>query len=210
MSHHIYQTKGFILDSSAIGEANMSFVIFTEELGLVRATAQGVRLQKSKLKPSLQKYSYSHLCLVKGKEVWRLTNADKIASLYDSRLPLGTKKILINILSFIQRMIVGEGKNLELFEILKSISAFCFKNSKYINQSSYEEVPDRVSRVVIVLAKFKILNCIGYGLDKNNIIYEYYLKEMSKEIIDSLLTMRKDHLHMLERHIEEALSQSHL
>ncbi len=52
--------------------------IFTRELGLVRATAQGIRLEKSKLRYSSQLYSFGIFSFVHGKEFWRLTSAGEL------------------------------------------------------------------------------------------------------------------------------------
>ncbi|MEK9177832.1 MAG: recombination protein O N-terminal domain-containing protein, partial [Patescibacteria group bacterium] len=73
--YSITTTPGFIIDSRPYGEAGRLMSIFTRELGLVRATAQGIRLEKSKLRYSSQLYSFGIFSFVCGKEFWRLTNA---------------------------------------------------------------------------------------------------------------------------------------
>lgn len=76
--YHIYHTRGVILGSVPIGESNRFYKIFTEEMGLVHATAQAVREAKSKLRYSLQDFSWASFDLVKGREVWRITSAQGI------------------------------------------------------------------------------------------------------------------------------------
>ena len=49
--------------------------IFTRDLGLVFASAQGIRFEKSKLRPFTRDYSFGQFSFVKGKEYWRLTGA---------------------------------------------------------------------------------------------------------------------------------------
>ena len=80
MHHHIYHTQGFVLSSRNVGEANKILTVFTRELGLIRATVQGIRLNKSKLKFSIQDLSFATIDFVKGKEVWRITSAKSITS----------------------------------------------------------------------------------------------------------------------------------
>src|ERR1035437_4083782 len=76
--HHIYTTKAIIIKSVPIGEANKYYFLLTEDLGFIRASAQGVRLDKSKLKGHLQEFCLVKISLVKGKEVWRITGVETI------------------------------------------------------------------------------------------------------------------------------------
>ena len=47
--HHIYHTEGIILGSRNFGEAGKYYYLLTRDLGLVYASAQGVRKMSSKL-----------------------------------------------------------------------------------------------------------------------------------------------------------------
>src|SRR3989344_9060093 len=73
--YRIYRTEGFVLGSSASGEASKIFPLSTKELGLIHALAQGVRETRSKLRYSLQDYMLSSFDLVRGKNGWRVTSA---------------------------------------------------------------------------------------------------------------------------------------
>ena len=77
MVYHLYQTKAFVLDEQSFGEANRVYSFLTPDLGLVVATAQGVRLLKSKLRFQLNKYAHVRVVLVRGKEMWRLIGVEK-------------------------------------------------------------------------------------------------------------------------------------
>ncbi|MCE9517782.1 recombination protein O N-terminal domain-containing protein, partial [Candidatus Nomurabacteria bacterium] len=72
--HHIYHTKSFVIGSYNRGEANKILVLYTREMGLVRAVAQGIRLNKSKLRFGLQDFSYASVDLVRGRDIWRVTS----------------------------------------------------------------------------------------------------------------------------------------
>lgn len=111
MAYTVHTTEGFILSSTPIGEANRIYHIFTREFGVVVATAQGVRLSKSKLRPHLLDYSFSSVSFVKGKEFWRITSAALISSNKD--------KIYIQILIILKRLLQGEGEHEVLFDYLK-------------------------------------------------------------------------------------------
>ena len=88
MSYTIYSTDGFIIEQKPSKDADISLLVFTEQFGLIFAVATGARYLKSKLRYSLQSLSFSNISLVKGREVWRVTSAKKLISLYDRRLPI--------------------------------------------------------------------------------------------------------------------------
>ena len=67
--HHIYHTEAFVLGSRNVGEANKMLSLYTRELGLVYAHAQGIRLGKSKLRFGLQDFSHATVDLVQGKDI---------------------------------------------------------------------------------------------------------------------------------------------
>lgn len=46
--HHIYTTKAIVIKSLPSGEANKIYFLLTHDLGFIKASAQGVRLGKSK------------------------------------------------------------------------------------------------------------------------------------------------------------------
>ena len=76
--HHIYTTKAIIIKSIPTGEANRFYFLFTKDLGFIKASAQGVRLLKSKLKGHLQTFSIVNISVVKGKEIWRITSSELV------------------------------------------------------------------------------------------------------------------------------------
>jgi len=75
--YSIQTTPGFIIDSRTYGEAGKMLFIFTRDLGLVMAVAQGIRFERSKLRPFTQDYSFGEFSFVRGKEMWRLTSAQE-------------------------------------------------------------------------------------------------------------------------------------
>lgn len=126
--HHIYHTPGFILKSSSYGEANRYYKIFTKDQGLITASAQGVRFLKSKLRFSLQDFSFSDFSLVRGKELWRVTGASKRANIYESlKGEPAIFNIFVRSFSLLERLLAGEERNIELFLVLEE--AFNFVSS---------------------------------------------------------------------------------
>lgn len=121
MSHTIYTTESFILKSVNFGEANKYFFLFTRDFGLIKAAAQGVRLLKSKLRYSLEDYTLGQTSVVRGREIWRITSAEKKLSLSLSSENSNQEKfsLLSRISSLLLRLLHGEEKNELLFDTLK-------------------------------------------------------------------------------------------
>ncbi len=186
MSHHIYNTEGFVLSSNASQEASKVLCVFTKELGVVNAIAQGVRLLKSKLRYSLQDFSYTNISLIRGKEIWRVTSASPVAT----RFPLIQSHseyyiVYIKILSLLKRLLNGEEKNESLF--ISVTEAFDFLENTTLSSSellSFE--------CILVL---KILHNLGYGA-KNQVLDKYA----------SPLTWDKDKLGDFDQYRVQALT----
>ncbi len=114
MAYHIYTTKGIILSSRPSREADRTYSILTEGLGLVRATARGVRLEKSKLRGALEPYVLSSVSLVRGKEYWRITSASILHSFPASPL-IGRP------LDLLEKLVQGEDPHPELFRAVEHL-----------------------------------------------------------------------------------------
>ncbi len=115
MSYAVYSTRGFILGSTPTGEASKIYLIYTEDFGLVRARAQSVRLLVSKLRYNLEDYSFGTFSLVRGRELWRLTGAER-------DLPESLSLVRARVLNLVKRLVQGEEKNEKLFKILLSVT----------------------------------------------------------------------------------------
>lgn len=216
MSHHIYQTKAFIIDSVDVGEANKLLTIFTADLGLIYVSAQGVRVMKSKLRQSIQDLSYSKIALVRGKEYWRLTSAEKLISLYDKRVNLMTRKLMARVLLFVKRLTTGESKHEELFDMLSKLFTFCFENSKQLAEYQHKqeggEVHSQNKNILSTLEliiNFRILESLGYGSDDTGFDEIRNMFDWNLTMIEGLAS-DTERIKKIETHINQAIISSHL
>lgn len=195
--HHIYQTDGYILKTIPIKEADKLVVIFTKEFGLISATAQGIRYEKSKLRFAIQDYSKATISLVRGKnDIWRLTNAQVDRSLYSSIEDNEKFKIIARVFKLLERLLPGEEVDDGLFNIIDA-------GINYLETNSFEREKLLDIESVFVL---RILNQLGYiGNDKNINFYTSDNKWES-EIIEKMNLERKNAL----RSINDALKQTQL
>lgn len=153
MAHHIYTTDAFVIDSTLTGEADRFYTLFTKELGLVRAKATGVRLQKSKLRYSLQDFSLSTVALVRGKEIWRLTSArlnDNLFTRY--RNDKHILHVIAQISALLRRLVGGEEKNEKLFTIIQDAFEFLQSKETWAGELKWFEI----------ITVLKIIENLGY------------------------------------------------
>lgn len=170
MSHHIYHTRGVILGSTPNGESNRFYKIFTEELGLVAGTAQSVREGKSKLRYTLQDFSFVTVDLVRGKEVWRIISAGAnrppahalLLLLSDRQWRAGPLEAIKNDVSRLKlfarfcallvRLLHGEGRDHELFDEITQVADFL----------EAQTIPQELALSFETLTTLRVLAHLGY------------------------------------------------
>lgn len=169
--HHIYTTPAFIVSSTPYGEAGKFLFLFTKDFGMIGTVAQGVRLLKSKLKYHIQDYSLSKVSIVRGKEVWRLTGASEVE---DTIKP---NTLHIKILKLLKRLLPGEEKNTELFEIIESV----YKT----------DINDFDIIIVEYLTVLRILFVLGY-IKQTEEINRYLNNNLINQVLINDLSMNKN------------------
>ncbi len=158
--YHLYHTSGFVLGSSPHGEGNKSFTLLTRELGLITATAQSVREERSKLRYGLQNLSLSEFTLVRGKDSWRLTGALCEENLYTTfRATPEVPELFGRIFRLLRRLVTGEEKNEKLFAAITE--AYAFLKSIRTYESAAADTKYEITNVEIVLV-LRILFLLGY------------------------------------------------
>jgi DNA repair protein RecO len=193
--YHIYHTHGLVIASRDSGEANRVLTLYTKEMGLVRVLAQGIRLNKSKLKFSLQLFSYAHIDLVRGKDFWRLTSARSINTFSKIELNKDRTMLVLRIFKLLERLNSVETQNDDIFEDL--IFLLNFLNKEEITKENLEAV-----EINIVL---RILKNLGY-IGNSKIAFKYTDNKLEDNNINNILIDRK----VIVSHINKALSESQL
>ena len=189
--HHIYHTDAFILGSRPAGEDSRMITLYTKELGLVRAHAQGVRKLASKLRYVLQDFSHVHIDLVRGKEIWRVTTA--LPHINTRHLSIEAETIMARIASLVVRLVTGEEASEDIFSALSR--AYDLLGSKTHTPEEY--------RMLELLSVARILVALGY-LPRTILSSSHD----ESEIPDALKDV--SYQHALIRDINMALSASQL
>lgn len=141
-----YNTEALVLVTYESGEADRSVVLYTRDFGLVRARASGVRLERSKMRYSLQAYSFSRVSLVRGKNGWRAAGATSVRSLPSGAITTSFARVS----SLASRLIAGEERNDYLFAALADAHA-----------SLAECAPESVPTIEIMCVA-RVLYALGY------------------------------------------------
>lgn len=193
--HHIHHTHGFILSSRNTGEANKMLTIYTLELGLIKAVAQGIRLHKSKLRFTLQDFSYVNVDLVRGKEIWRVTSARHISSFPLARGNTASLILIMRVSSLLLRLCKGESPNENIFNDFTQ--ALHLLDSDDVSGSTREAL-----ELHLVL---RIMNSLGY-IGDSAILTKYLASSFNQNKIEALLKERQS----IIAHINNALNESQL
>ena len=192
--HHIYHTDGIILSSKNFGESGKYFNIFTRDLGLIRASASGVRKISSKLRYILIDYAYIKVDLVRGRDFWRITSASKTNQLEDMPKNTESYRICANVSRLLLRLLQGEEAGEELFsDVLHG----------FLMLEKIEGNEDRAgAEAVLVL---RILDKLGY-VGEGKLLEEFARSPFERELV---YRIKKDRLKILKE-INKAIKETHL
>lgn len=196
MAYHIYHTPGIIIGKTKVGEANELYTIFTRELGLISATAQGVRLQKSKLRASLQEYTIADFSIVRGKEMWRITNTrEQYNIFFRLRDEDGKIRSVAKLFLRVRRFVTGEEATKDLYDVCGALIECVFSTD--IRKEHLSDF-DR-------LAFLHVLHNLGYGT-KDIVVDELIAAPLNVDTVERVSSLRRH----IDRAMERAVRESHL
>lgn len=192
--HHIHHTEGLILGSKNFGETGKYYSIFTRDLGMIYASAQGVRKMSSKLRFVLRDFAYLKIDLVQGRDFWRVTSVLKTNKLEQISKNPETFGVFYNIASLLKRLLAGVEPNEVLFvDLINGLSVL----EKIENKKDLRNV-----EAVLVL---RILNNLGY-IGGNETLKTFIKSPFENDIIFKVAQNRTKILSEINR----ALKETHL
>lgn len=194
----IHRTRGLVLSSVARGEADRMFVIFTEQLGRIEATARSVREERSRLRYALTPYSLGEYSFVRGRGGWRIVGARDEKNFFASSDDSQKKATLERIFFLVARLVRGEGKNEELFRVLvKSVDMLVVQDSAVLVEA------------LEILTVLRTLFVLGYiSTEKEGALLQQFLE--TAEIHASVLEKVSTEKPTMIRTINAALAASQL
>lgn len=169
--------------------------IYTREVGLVRAAAQGIRLNKSKLRFTLQDFSYVNVDLVRGKELWRVTSAKNISTFPYARKSPQSLLLMARVSKLIERLCGGESPSENIFDD--------FVQSLYILDAEKILAAEREALELHLV--LRMMHSLGY-IGDSKMLAKYLTSGFDAEKTEILLKERQS----IIAHINRALSESQL
>tara|TARA_B100000745_G_scaffold300606_1_gene255910 strand:+ start:12683 stop:13246 length:564 start_codon:yes stop_codon:yes gene_type:complete len=118
MAHEVHTTRAIILASAEVQDADKLFWLFTEDFGLLFASAKSVREETSKLRYALQDLSKTRVSLVRGRGMWRITGAETLPN--SAPLQYAQQNIFGKISSLVRRVVPFDQKHKDIFELLET------------------------------------------------------------------------------------------
>jgi len=189
MAYHIYDTEAVVLGAYESGESNRIIDVLTEELGRVRAIARGVRKEESKLRFHTQPGMVSRLALVRGKEYWRITGAERGTTFSFSP---DSQVCAYRILSLIRKLVGVDNPTEALFGICKE--SMCALGGT--------EDTSRIDTIEI-LAVLQILHSLGYIGDSSALRGLLSLSLMGQSELPKLGTERSTVISAINEALKE-------
>lgn len=191
MSHALYHVDAFVVGVRDAGEANRVISLFSRELGLVKASAQGVRELRSKLRYALALFSHSRVSLVRGREVWRVTGALSLEGPYSE---MWRSEVMSRFFLLITRFVQGEESDPELYEELLYL------------RDAVGSARESDARELELLGVVRILSHLGYGATGSEVEYVCGAPVSSLELVRFV----REHYAGLLAGVNAALSHSQL
>ncbi|MFA6273254.1 MAG: DNA repair protein RecO [Candidatus Paceibacterota bacterium] len=199
--YSIITTPAIVVRSRNSGENGKIFSLFCRELGLIRAHAQGVRKNNSKLRSHLADFSLVKVSLVRGKNFWRLTGATSEKNYYYSLKDAPLKlKAAANVIRLLERLLHGEEKNEKLFDLVQS--GFDFLDN-LLCQPTEKKEKILIFETALVL---RILHQLGYVQKHQNISPFAETSDWNEK----LLVATQPRIPHLITVINQSLHESHL
>ncbi len=115
MSNRMHITNAIVCGSKHSMTSDKSYLLFTEEIGMIWATARSVRMEKSKQRYALQDFSIIRVSLVQGKSGWRIGSVEAMQNPFLSAVSRTARGGVSVVLKAIRRYIHGEEMNRSIY-----------------------------------------------------------------------------------------------
>lgn len=193
MSHELTITEAFVLKGSDVSEASRMLHLYTRELGLVVARAQGVRKHESKMRYSLQPLSFTLVSLIQGREFWRIVNSQEPESFSVVFKRRESREAVARMLGLVTRLVHGEERNEKLFNHL--LKTFHFLKTKELSESQIKNLE--------VIVSLNILYLLGYLPEGDKLKAFISFDNWTESLLDSVAQIRREALRTIERSFDQ-------
>lgn len=190
--HTIFHTDAIVLSSYNTNEANKTVVLFTETFGVLRVRVQGVRKSSAKLRSHILDYGLVRVDVVKGRGMWRMTNARLLEHPLVSATPSMHGRAYVRMLGSIERFSGEELPQPELFAHVRSVLSLLLRMD--IDQKTTD-----------TFLLWKTMVFLGYVAVEKEMEKKFLLP--LSNAIEAITPQEREHL---IRSVNDAIAHSHL
>lgn len=185
MAYTIYQTDVVVLGVREIQEHDLLVRVFSSVFGYMRVVAKGTRRATSKLRAHIQEYSLARIAVVKGKEMFRLTDASHVFSFVQS-------KSVVNFLRYAETLFFddenehGTEINVHIYDMLLRISKHLVYLAQSQSPAEIKLAKDFFTIYVRGLQGFVYKTDVTGVTDMDNTAFSAYLYSQKNHIQDMM------------------------
>lgn len=121
MSYKTYTTHAIVCGSVHHNTSDKQFLLFTEDAGMIYASARSVREEKSKQRYALQDFSLVRVSLVKGKSGWRIGSAQALGNPFLQAQGRVARTYINFVVAQLRRYVHGEDQLPRTYDDVMSI-----------------------------------------------------------------------------------------
>jgi len=133
MSYHMYTTEALVCGAYNNNGADRSYLLFTEQLGMIYATARSVREERSRQRYALQEFSCVTVSLIRGKSGWRIGSVDSLENFYHATTTRSMRGAIVRIVKIVRQYIQGEEIHPQLYRECTSGLRACLQSKDNID-----------------------------------------------------------------------------
>jgi DNA repair protein RecO (recombination protein O) len=112
------RVEAIVLKHFDLGEADRLLVLFTREMGKIRAVAKGARKMRSRKAGHLEPFTRVALQLAKGRDLWIVTQAEMQDAYQGLREDLVRTAYAAYVVELLDRFTYEEGENTAIYRLL--------------------------------------------------------------------------------------------
>ena len=119
MAYATYTTQALVCGTFNRNTADGSFLLFTEQAGMLYADARSVREERSRQRGALQDFSLVKVSLVKGKAGWKVGSILSLKNYYYEAVDQSARGSVVSVFRLLRRFYKGEDANTQIFSYVR-------------------------------------------------------------------------------------------
>ncbi|WHH59572.1 DNA repair protein RecO [Petroclostridium sp. X23] len=146
----LIKTQALVIKEIGVGEADKIITLFTPKNGKIQASAQGARRPKSRLIAACQFLCYGDFVLYKGKEIYRVSQAEVVESFYNIRNSIEKLSYATYFVELTSEVIEENYGGSQLLKLL-------------LNTLHMLSVSDKKPKLLKIIFELRLMSIIGYA-----------------------------------------------